>query len=375
MQYQLSAFDIHFLIKELKETLVDARADKIFQPSKKDFLFSFHVPSKGKHMLKAMLPNVMYMTEFKEEMPMHPPQFCLFLRKHLSGGFLRDIRQFGFERVIDFVFETKSGEKHLIMEFFSRGNMVLAEGDLKIRSLLETQNWKDRTLRGNVIYDYPKRDYNPLIMTLEEFSECVEKSEKEAIVKTLALDLGLGGKYSEEICHRAGIDKNKFYLEEEEKKTLFTELEKFRNEPLNPKVVYEDDSPKHIMPVNLHSIDTTNAKDFETFNSALDNVFATAKIDIEMGKKLAPYEKEKRKIESQIKQQEDHIKKLESEVEENQKKGELLYSNYSIIEPLIKELNTIIKKHPQKEIKEKLKGHDIIKDINFKDKKITIEID
>ncbi|MFW6383167.1 MAG: NFACT family protein [Nanoarchaeota archaeon] len=375
MQYQLSAFDLHFLIKELKETLLNARADKVFQPSKKDFLFTFHVPARGKHMLKVMLPNVMYMTEFKEEMPTHPLHFCLFLRKHLSGAFLRDIRQFGFERVVDFVFETKEKELHLIMEFFSKGNVVLTEGDLNIKSLLETQNWKDRTLRGNVLYDYPKKKYNSLKILYEEFFECVEESDKEAIVKTLALDLGLGGRYAEEICYRAGVDKNKFYIEDEEKQKLFSELEKFRNEPLNPQVIFENEEAKTIIPVELKSIDTSNAKKFDTFNSALDNVFATVKIDVEKGKKLAPYEKEKRKIEAQIKQQEEHIKKLELEAQENQKKGELLYNNYQVIEPLLNDLNKIIKKHPQKEIKEKLKGHETIKDINFKDKKVSIEID
>lgn len=375
MQYQLSAFDLHFLIKELKETLLNARADKVFQPSKKDFLFTFHVPGKGKHMLKVMLPNVMYMTEFKEEMPTHPLHFCLFLRKHLSGAFLRDIRQFGFERVVDFVFETKEKELHLIMEFFSKGNIVLTNSDLNIKSLLETQNWKDRTLRGNVKYEYPKREHNPLIMTFEEFSECVENSDKEGIVKTLALDLGLGGRYAEEICYRAGVDKNKFYVQEEDNNKLFSELEKFRNEPLCPKVIYENEEPKTIIPVDLKSIDTTNSKKFETFNSALDNVFATVKIEVEKGKKLAPFEKEKRKIEAQIKQQEEHIKKLQEEVEENQIKGEVLYNNYQVVEPLLNDLNKIIKKYPQKEIKEKLKGHETVKDINFKDKKVSIEID
>ncbi len=375
MQYQLSAFDIHFLIKEMKETLIDARADKIFQPSKKDFLFTFHVPSKGKHMLKIMLPNVMYITEFKEEMPMHPPQFCLFLRKHLSGGFLRDIRQFGFERVVDFVFQTKKGELHLIMEFFSKGNMVLAESNLNIRSLLETQNWKDRTLRGNVVYDYPKREFNPLTMTLEDFSRCVENSDKESIVKTLALDLGLGGKYAEEICFRANIDKNKYYIDEEEKRNIFETLEKFRSEPLCPKVIYEGEEAKHIIPVDLQTLVEGKHQKFDTFNSALDNVFASAKIDSEMTKKLAPYEKEKKKIQSQIKQQEEHIKKLSEEVVENQKKGEVLYNNYTLIEPLINEMQDIIKNYSQKEIKNKLKDHKIIKEINFKDKKITVEID
>lgn len=374
MQYQLSAFDLHFLIKELKESLIDARVDKIYQPEKKDFLFTFHVPSKGKFMFKLMLPSVMYFTEFKEEMPTHPPHFCLFLRKHLSGSFLRDIRQCGFERVAEFIFENKNGKKHLLIEFFSRGNIILTEDDYTIRNLLEIQAWKDRKLRGNVKYEFPKRKYNPLEMGFDEFSECIEESDKEAIVKTLALDLGLGGRYAEELCYRAGVDKNKYYVQDEDKNKLFSELEKFRHEPLAPNVVYDNEQPKAILPINVQTVEGEK-KEFNSFNEALDNVLAGEMIETEKEKKLAPFEKKKRKLELQIKQQEEQIEKMQKEAELNQKKGELVYNNYHILEPMFNELRDIIKKHPQKEIKEKLQDHKVIKDINFKDKQVTVELE
>lgn len=354
--------------------MLDGRVDKIYQPQKKEFLFTFHVPSKGKHMFKINLPNVMYITEFKEEMPTHPPQFCLFLRKHLSGAFLRDIRQCGFERVVEFIFENKFGKKHLIIEFFSRGNMILTEEDYTIRSLLEIQAWKDRKLRGNVKYEFPKRKYNPLEMSFEEFSEMLEESDKEAVVKSLALDLGLGGRYAEEICFRADVDKNKYYVEDEDKKKLFSALENFRDEPLYANVVYENNEPKMILPVKLQTA-SGETKEFENFNQSLDHILAGEKIESEKDKKLAPFEKKKRRLELQVKQQEEQIKKMHEEAEINQKKGELLYNNYATLEPMVNELREIIKKHSQKEIKEKLKDHKIIKDINFKDKAITVELE
>ncbi|MGM5482765.1 MAG: NFACT family protein, partial [Nanobdellota archaeon] len=299
MQYQFSAFDLHFLIKELRERLKDGRVDKVYQPQKKDFLLTFHVPSKGKHMLKINLPNVMYITEFKEEMPTLPPHFCLFLRKHLSGSFLREIRQCGFERVVEFIFENKHGKKHLIIEFFSRGNIILTESDYTIRSLLEIQAWKDRKLRGNVKYEFPQREYNPLEMDFSLFSQCIEKSDKEAVVKTLALDLGLGGRYAEELVYRAGVDKNQYYVDEDSKKKLFAELDKFRQEAVEPQVLYENDQPKAVLPLKLQTLEG-NPKTFNSFNEALDNVLAGEKIETEKEKKLAPFFKKKRKLELQV---------------------------------------------------------------------------
>ncbi|MGM5483217.1 MAG: hypothetical protein ACQESF_07165, partial [Nanobdellota archaeon] len=107
---------------------------------------------------------------------------------------------------------------------------------------------------------------------------------------------------------------------------------------------------------------------------ALDNVLAGEKIETEKEKKLAPFFKKKRKLELQVKQQQEQIENMQKEAELNQQKGELIYNNYQQLEPLISELSAIIKKYPQKEIKEKLKDHELIKEINFKDKSVNVEL-
>ena len=55
-------------------------------------------------------------------------------------------------------------------------------------------------------------------------------------------------------------------------------------------------------------------------------------------------------------------------------KGELIYQNYQLIKEILDELNKASKKYSWKEIKEKLKGHKVIKEVNEKERKVIIEV-
>ena len=55
-------------------------------------------------------------------------------------------------------------------------------------------------------------------------------------------------------------------------------------------------------------------------------------------------------------------------------KGELIYHKYNLIKEVLDEINKASKKYSWKEIKEKLKEHKIIKEVNEKERKIIIEL-
>ena len=81
MKIQLSSLEITALINEF-QILVGGKIDQIYQPHKKEFLISIHVPRKGKQFLKIQLPNFIYFTQKKPEMQ-PPSNLCLILRKYL----------------------------------------------------------------------------------------------------------------------------------------------------------------------------------------------------------------------------------------------------------------------------------------------------
>ena len=231
MKSELTSLDLYYLVKEFQD-LVGARIDKIYEQEedKNEFLFIFHKSGVGKMMLRIKLPELAYLTDYKQTFPDTPPGYCMFLRKHLSGAKIKEIRQKGFERILEIFFTTKDGIRILICELFSKGNMLLVDEELKIRGLLKSQNWQARIVRGGVKYEYPPEQTNTTSIGQEQFKDIISKSKMDSIVKTLAVDFGLGGFYAEELCKRAKINKEKKRLDEKELGKLFNELKGLFNE-------------------------------------------------------------------------------------------------------------------------------------------------
>jgi len=101
---QFSALDYFYLLKEL-QVLAGARIDQIYHPSKKELIIQFYVPTKGKKILKIIPGKILYLTESKQEHG-QPSSFCLFLRKYLKNARVGEIKQLGFERIINVFLET-----------------------------------------------------------------------------------------------------------------------------------------------------------------------------------------------------------------------------------------------------------------------------
>lgn len=366
MKKQLSSMDLYFLVKEFQH-LIGGKMDQIYQNEKEELTLQFHVTGHGKQMLKIFLPSMLYITKYKGTYPQTPPGFCTFLRRRLKNARIQEIKQIDFERILELTFSTKDDTFHLIIELFSDGNVILCNEDYKIISPLTTGNWKDRTIRGGIPYTYPKRDLNILTIQEDNFIKIVQESIKESIVKTLALDFALGGIYAEEICKRSKVDKNSNKPTLKQITSLFFELQKLLStEPKGH--VFEKD----VAPLEMKTKDTTNT--FETFNEALDETLTENKIQEEVEQIQSKREKELEKINKRINQQKQTINEIETKIEGSSKKGELIYSNYSLLTDILTQVNKARETLDWKEIKEKLKGNKIIIDVNAKNKTVTVEL-
>lgn len=332
MKNQLTALDIHYLIKEFKE-LANSKVDKIYHPARKELLIQLYITNKGKKILRIMAPNLIFLTARKGEAE-KPSGFCMFLRKSLEGSRLKEIKQINSERVVELVFQKK--EKYsLIIELFSKGNIVFCDNNKKIIALVEKQKWKDRNVDVGEKYIYPKKEYNFLKLKESEFASFLKKSNKESIVKALAAELGFGGEYAEELCLLAGIKKNKKLkeLEKKEIKGLFDNIKKLINKKTG----------------NL-----------------------SAEIEPSIEKPLKS--KTMIKTENIIKKQQERIKAVKNEIKEENKKAEMIYQKYKLVDEILKEMKKAREKHSWKEIERRLKGHKIIKKVISKESKIIVEI-
>jgi len=368
MTKTISAIDLHYITQEL-QVLIGGRVDKIYVPRKKEIILELFVRSKGKFFLQ-IDENSVYLTEQKPSTT-QPTDFCMFLRKKLNRAIIKSIDQIDFERILSITLETKTSKFKIIAEIFSKGNILLIKNN-KILVASEYQNWKDRTIRPNTIYKHPKKDYNFLKLKQEELNTLLKQTNKENIVKTLAVELGLGGVYSEEVCLLSKIDKNKDpkSLTDKELKLLFSALEKIKTQKLNPQTIYKNKEILDLTPFQLKIYEKNKQEKAESFSKILNSYFS----NIDEIKEKEQRNKKVNQIKEIIENQKEDIKKLEKQEKINHEKAEILYNNYQQISQILQELKKISKEHSWTEIKEKLKGHKLIKEVISKDKSIIVEI-
>jgi predicted ribosome quality control (RQC) complex YloA/Tae2 family protein len=368
MKKELSSLELSVLVKEFS-ILVDSKIDQIYQPEDKTLVLQLHIPGTGKKNLTMMLPGFIFLSSKKMENPEQAPQFCMALRKRVGGARIRNIRQIGSERVIEITLATKDCAFFLIVELYAKGNILLCDPDYTIVSILEQRKMKDRFLKPGAHYDFPEKDINLFTLKLEELEKAITCSTRDKIVSKLAVDVGLGGTFSEEALLNAGINKNKSSVTEDEQKTLYKEIRILIDKGTAAVLLAED-----VLPFGIKKYENEEKQGFQTFNEALD-VFLTK--NYEAARNVESYSKFNKRIDKLnriIEEQQKSISALEEDISESTRKAEVIYQNYRIVDEVISEINKAKQKFTFAEIKEKLKGHKIIKEINAKDKKVLIEL-
>ena len=137
------AFTLSHLVKELKNTLVGGKINKINQPSKEEVIFSVYTHGENKKMIissHAQNARISF-TKSERENPLVAPNFCMLLRKHLLGAEIENIYQVDFERIIIFDLNCKNDlferfKKSLIVEIMGKySNIVLVQDEVVLGAL------------------------------------------------------------------------------------------------------------------------------------------------------------------------------------------------------------------------------------------------
>lgn len=332
----LTSLDIHHLSREL-EKLQDAKLEKIFQrkQDKHDLLFQMYKKDWPKVYLRFMLPGMLCIQKDKPVVyPQQPPGFAMFLRKYIQGARLLSARQKGFDRILEMRFARSDSEFTLLAEMMAPGNLLLLLPDGKIKGLLETQNFKDRTLRGGIEYEQPPEAFDPRSATDDELVSRITGSDKDSIVVTLAIVMGMGGTYAEEICARAGIDKNLGSLSREEILQVIGAMRGLFDLRIEP---HKDE--KAIYPFRMMSRNTIKCED-EMFLQALGSLIEEdAPVDLERQK---TQKKHKDKIETMRKAQEKSVEKYEKKAREDEARAERIYLQYNELNQMLYEARTAL---------------------------------
>ena len=343
----MSNVDIFTITNELNKLLSGARVDKSFQPTKDIVVMRLHVPGTGRIDLVMQCGSRIHTSQYPLENPTTPPTFPMLLRKRIKGGHVESIKQHNFDRVVEIKIK-KDKYYTLIVELFDKGNIILLDDENNIILPLKRKHWSNRDISSKKEYKFPEdKRINPISINYNEFNELFSDTESD-VVRTLAKN-GLGSLYAEEVIKRANeileIDKNTSN-ENITSKEMAALYEGFKNlfDNLNENniksQIVKKDSKEDVVPLDLIKYNDFEKTYFKTFNEACDE-FYSKKInsDIKNVKENA-WNKKVNKFEKRLSLQKETLDNFNKTIEDSQYKGDIIYSNYTIIENIIKVVNT-----------------------------------
>jgi predicted ribosome quality control (RQC) complex YloA/Tae2 family protein len=338
MPFAVTSLDIRHLVREISPLVEDSFVDKVYQgkEEKGEFLLKLRSPRTGKQQLYLKAPEALFLTDRRFTWPTAPPGFCMQLRKHLTNARLVNVTQHGFERIVELSFEKGPERWKLVVELFSKGNVVLVNSEGVIRGVLDLQRWKDRTLRVNAPYEYPPAVVDAPTLSIEELVALFETSKKD-FVRFSAAVLGLGGKYAEELVARTGIPKDTKSVPAESWPMIYAALQTLFDAPLEP-VMKTDTADAAAFPLSAWP----TAERTASFSLAVETlILATQETTAEEAQTAVASgvnDKRQRIIDEQNK----NMERFDQETLSCQKQGELIYQHY---QELSKLLSTLQAKH------------------------------
>ena len=331
----MTSFDIATIIQELSPQLVESRVSNVYQTNSYLLLLKLHQKREEDSWLLIEPGRRLHLTSFIIEKPKYPPQFCRNLRKYLRNTVLTSIRQVHFERIVEFTFNTGNAEYRLVVEFFSKGNIILVDPTGKILHALHFRRMRDRNIiRGELFSLPPPSGVNPWTTFPTSLNLIRDFGELE-VVRALTRVFSIGGLYAEELLLRSNINKQtpSSDLSQEQFSRILEALETLRRsllpEGLDPGIVLNPEKEwVDVVPIQLKCYEALERLSFPTFNEACDEYFIRKTLRDNEAKESGSKKAEKELVRI-LGSQRRQLKEQTQEAEELKEIGDLLYLHYS----------------------------------------------
>lgn len=400
MKAAMSGFDLRAVAREL-DVFSGAYVKKAYMPHYEQIVLRINPKESDQFDLVLVRGARIYTSNRDRPMPMTPPPFAMMLRKHLKNARMTGVRQLGFDRVLAFDFDTKFGERHLYVEVFRDGNIILTDEEGIIIQPLTHASYSGRTLKKGVIYQPPPQALDPNEMDLETLKEMLENSDRD-LVSTLGGKANLGGTHANAVCDLAGIKPN-IDTKDASPEKILTSLQKLLSDLSNSNGGYillktseefdKDGLEKHIVSLEnnsirdrfleQHAVEATPTllpshskmvkMDFDSLCQAVDawkgahDAGALARREAEKLDIAAPgrgFSTDVERLERRKAQQEKALEGFSVKIEKQQKLGHIIQNNWSHVESLLSQVSESVEKNGWKETKKASKEIPWIKSMN-----------
>lgn len=327
MKESLSSLDVTASVKDL-QALVGGHIDKVYHPSLDHLVLAVRTPGEGKSYVHFHVGAWLYISDAAGEMPQQPSDFAMMLRKRITNARIMAVRQQGFERIVVMEFE-KDERFELVLEFFGEGNAILVKEGTIVQPLT-SHTWKHRDVRARKPFMFPPPVPDPSTLTEKDLLAILRSSDTD-LVRTMATKLNTGGRYSEEICARAGKDKRSktSEMDEQTAKVLLATIRDIKKDIETQGrgyVVSKSGTLEDVVPLKMRVYQGLEIDEFTTFSAAVESYVA---------RMPAPAKEEKRedvleleRLNRKLAQQEAAIRSLQDEGREMQIIGDFIFANY-----------------------------------------------
>ncbi len=215
------------VVEELGSLLVGGQIQEIRQPAPADITLTVRNLNKTHVLLLSVDPQFAraHLTTRRRPNPSTPPNFCMVLRKYLEDSWIRDIRQIGFDRILEIEVGPRNPEEEaqtfsLVAELMGKhSNLILIneEGTIldAVKRISKRIN-RVREILPGLVYQPPPtqsdkvspfvRDAVPFLV--KEIGSNLHISQQEFADMLLSLYVGLSPFLAREMAHRFAAQLN-----------------------------------------------------------------------------------------------------------------------------------------------------------------------
>lgn len=180
------------IVCELNSCLINGKINKIFEPNKNEILLGIYSCGKN-YALNICINPVNYrisLTTHTKPNPQNAYNFCMVLRKHLTGGTIKNIYMNGLERIVYIDIDCYNDfndlvTKTLVIELMGKhSNVILLNSDKIIIDSQRHLDKLDNSLRDILpgykysVLDSSKQDFTS--STFDDFYKILQNSENIA---------------------------------------------------------------------------------------------------------------------------------------------------------------------------------------------------
>ncbi|MFA4855091.1 MAG: NFACT family protein [archaeon] len=381
---QIPNISLAYLVAELAPLLEGSIVRKVQELENGWLKFRMQTRQGTKDLIAA--PDAIFITSFSIPAKQETSGYGAFLRKKLSNKKVLSLKQQGLDRIVTMQLEGF----FLIFELFAKGNVILADESMQILSAYRKEQWKDRILKKGEQYKAPSsKGVNPQILDAAKLESILKQSDSD-LVRTLVKEVNIAPVFADVACLNAGKGGNSSGsnglekempakgLSVEETAKLAAEIKALYAIDLKKErpVIAEMDGKKMLLPFlpKMPGLKELQAFPSSSLNYAIDAIYSKSFSESKGEQEKTSFSKKKNELEHSMQQQKEALEMLLAKVENNAKKAELIYANYSQLFALGEALRSAKKQNlPEKDVMYMLgKDFPFLKSIGLKQGKALV---